>query len=158
MPRARFVLALAAAALVAAGPRPAAACSCTNELTLQQEFDGAWVVFSGRVLEINADPFGTLAVRMDPIQRWKGSLAPGQIVVTPVNEAVCGFPFVVGEEYLVFGLYYAYGITYTPTPYTHLCSKSGLLADNPYLAQLPPPLLPTPAARPTWGALKIGYR
>lgn len=145
-------------ALLLAVPVAAAACSCTNELTLQQEFDGAWLVFSGRVLEIQADPFGTLAVQLEPIQRWKGPLQYVQLVVTPVDEAVCGFPFVVGEEYLVFTTMSYYGITYTPTPFTHLCARTSPLAGNPYLADMPPPLVTTPAAPATWGRLKTIYR
>jgi len=144
--------------LLALATPPAAACTCTEPPPLQQEFDAAWLVFSGRVLEIQEDPFGTLAVSLDPIDRWKGPLSPGQLVVTPLNGGVCGFTFEVGQEYLVFAFYYPYGVTMTPTPFTHLCSRTSLLAGNPYVASLPPPLVPTPAARPTWGALKIGYR
>lgn len=146
------------AALLLAAPVAATACSCTNELTLQQEFDAAWVVFSGRVLQVQPDPFGTLAVYLEPIQRWKGPLEYVQLVVTPLDEAVCGFPFVVGGEYLVFGNLSYYGITYTPAPFTHLCARTSPLAGNPYLAEMPPPLVTTPAARASWGRLKTIYR
>lgn len=146
------------AALLLGAPVHATACSCTNQLTLQQEFDGAWLVFSGRVTSIQPDPFGTLAVFFEPLQRWKGPLGFQQLVVTPLDTGVCGFPFEVGEEYLVFATMTYYGITLTPAPFTHLCSRTSLLAGNIYLPDLPPPLVTTPAARPTWGALKTIHR
>lgn len=146
------------AALLLGAPALASACSCTNQLTLQQEFDYAWLVFSGRVTGIQPDPFGTLVVTFEPLQRWKGPLDFAQIVVTPPNSAACGFPFEPGQEYLVFATMAYYGLTYTPTPFTHLCSRTAPLADNPYLPEMPPPLLTTTAARPTWGALKTIHR
>jgi hypothetical protein len=51
-----------------------------------------------------------------------------------------------------------YGITLTPTPFTHLCSRTSLLAGNPYVPDLPAPLVTTPASRPSWGTLKVRYR
>lgn len=151
-----------AAALLAAGlaatPLAAMACSCTNNLTVQQEFDNAWKVFSGRVLSVQADPFGTLLIEIAPIGRWKGSIDYVEHVVTPLSGAVCGFPFEVGQGYLVFAGVTGYGLTYTPTPFTHLCSRTSLLEGNEFLSQLPPPLLPTPTTRSAWGALKVRYR
>lgn len=146
------------AALLLGAPVVAVACSCTNELTLQQEFDSAWLVFSGRVTSIQPDPFGTLAVFFEPLQRWKGPLDFHQLVVTPLDTSACGFPFEVGQEYLVFANSYNYGITLTPAPFTHLCSRTSPLAGNPYIVALPPPLVTTPAARATWGTLKVRYR
>jgi hypothetical protein len=51
-----------------------------------------------------------------------------------------------------------YGLTLTPTPFTHLCARTGLLEGHPDLASLPPPLATTPAARASWGTLKLHYR
>ena len=152
----------AAGALLAAGliatPLSALACSCTNNLTLQEEFGYAWKVFSGRVLSVQTDPFGTLLVEIVPLVRWKGPVDYVEHVVTPLDETVCGFPFQVGVEYLVLAGVTGYGITYTPTPFTHLCSRTSLLEGNEYLAQLPPPLLPTPTKQSAWGTLKVRYR
>ena len=50
------------------------------------------------------------------------------------------------------------GMTYTPVPFTHLCSRSSPLEGKPYIAELPPPLLPVPTSRPAWGTLKVRYR
>lgn len=151
------VLLLALLAALLATPRSAAACSCTNNLTLQQEFDYASVVFSGRVLEIQPGFDNMLEVRFEPLQRWKGPLHSAQLVVTPLDTAACGFPFEVGEEYLVFTTGMFYGVA-SHAEFTHLCSRTSLLAGNPHLPGLPPPLATTPAARPSWGTLKIAYR
>lgn len=148
---------LLAASLVAA-PLPALACSCTNNLTTQQEFDYAHSVFSGRVLSVQPNAYGQLTVEFQPIDRWKGPLDYVPYVFTPLNSAVCGYEFVVGQEYLVFVTISYVGVTYTPVPFTHLCSRTSLLEGNPYLAELPPPLLPVPTSRSAWGALKVRYR
>lgn len=81
-------------------------------------------------------------------------------VVTALDVGACGFDFVVGESYLIFGRYHAYGVTLTPTPWADLCQRTAPLADNPYLAGLPAPLATTGAPRRSWGSLKsvAGYR
>lgn len=149
---------LLALALVASSPGAIRACTCTEPPTLQQEFDGAWKVFSGRVVAIQPELDGLVAVIFEPYERWKGTLDYFVKVVTPEHEGVCGYPFAIGGEYLVFGQYHLVGITYTPTAFTHLCSRTSALEGNPYLAQLPPPLLPTPATARSWGTLKVRYR
>jgi hypothetical protein len=155
----RNALSLVVAAALA--PGTALACSCTNELTLQQEFDYARTVFSGRVLsvgpsvEVNAPPVQAL---IQPLQRWKGPLDFVQVVYTNLDEGSCGFPFVVGQDYLIFGTLTYVGITYSPALFTHSCSKSGALEGNPFVPQLPPALLPTPARNATWGTVKHFYR
>jgi hypothetical protein len=146
------------AACLVASPLPASACSCTNNLTTQQEFDYAYAVFSGRELSIQPNAYGQLAVEFQPIERWKGPIDYVQFVATPPNPAVCGYNFVVGQEYLVFVTITYVGITYTPEAFTHLCSRTSPLEGNPYLGELPPPLLPVPVSRPAWGTLKVRYR
>lgn len=157
MRRASLFVVLLAAVLASSIPRLAAACSCTNNLTLQQEFDYASVVFSGRVLAIEPDPFGTLVVVLAPLQRWKGPLWSPQRIVTGVDPGVCGFPFTVGEDYLVFANGGSYGVA-GHAEFTHLCSRTILLADCTYLSQLPPPLATTPAVRSSWCSIKLFYR
>jgi hypothetical protein len=152
-PASRWLAPLLTALLLLA-PASALACSCTNNLTLEQEFGYAAGVFSGRVIAINPVPDdpNTVLVTLDPITRWKGPLEGPQVVATPANEAICGFPFLVGEEYLVFWT------SYQHVPYTHLCSRTSLLANNSDVPQLPTPQLPVPAAARSWGALKTIYR
>ena len=156
-PRVYFAVALACVVCIA--PRAARACSCTNDLTLQQEFDLSTGVFSGRVLSVapSYEP-GLNWVVFQPITRWKGSLSDPFVVLTPDNGAICGYPFAAGGEYLVFyGIRY-FGITYTPTPFTHLCSRTSPLAGNTYVPLLPPPVLPVPIHHRSWGELKVIYR
>ena len=149
--------ALLAASLVAS-PLPASACSCTNNLTTMEEFGYARTVFSGRVLSVEPNAYGQLTVEFQPIDRWKGPLEYVPYVFTPENDGVCGYHFEVGQEYLVFVTVTYVGITYTPVPFTHLCSRTSPLEGNPYVAELPPPLLPVPATRSAWGTLKVRYR
>lgn len=151
-------LAVLLAAGLVASPLPAFACSCTNNLTTQQEFDYAYSVFSGRVLSVQPNAYGSLVVEFQPIDRWKGPLEYVPYVFTPPNSAVCGYDFVVGQEYLVFVTITYVGVTYTPAWFTHLCSRTSPLDGNPYLSELPPPILPVPAARSAWGSLKVRYR
>jgi hypothetical protein len=146
------------AACLAASPLSASACSCTNNLTTQQEFDYAYAVFSGRVLSVQPNAYGQLTVVFQSIDRWKGPLDYESYVFTPPDASVCGYHFVVGQEYLVFVTISYVGITYTPVWFTHLCSRTSPLEGNPYIAELPPPLLPVPTTRSAWGTLKVRYR
>lgn len=143
---------------LAAAPRAAGACSCTSTPTLQEEFDGAWKVFSGRVVSIQPELDDLVAVVFEPHERWKGTLDHLEKVVTPDFDGACRYPFVVGGEYLVFGQYRLVGITYTPRAFTHSCSRTSPLYGNPYVPLLPPPVLPTPAVARSWGTLKVRYR
>jgi|SRR5262245_47313500 len=155
----RFAVSLVVAAALV--PGAALACSCTNELTLEEEFNYSWTVFSGRVLavepstEVNAPP---VAVYLQPLERWKGPLADPQLVYTNLSEASCAFPFEVGQEYLVFSTLIYVGLTYSPAQFTHLCAKTSPLEGNVFVPQLPAPVVPTPARQATWGSVKLHYR
>ena len=138
-------------------PGTASACSCTNNLTLQQEFDFAAAVFSARVVQV--EPYGDglhVFVWLEPIARWKGGISSPLLVFTPANEGICGFPFVVDGEYLVFAT--SGTLDGAPIFFTHLCARTSPLEDNPHVPLLGPPLVPTGAAAPTWGAIKALYR
>ena len=155
----RWLTAAALAVFAACGPHLARACSCTNNLTLQQEFDYAAGVFSGTVLGIEHSPTSPyLFVTLRPIARWKGGLTDPFVLVTPEDPGACGFPFEVGVDYLVFYSFTCYSTPCTSLPFTHLCTRNSLLEDNPYVSLLPPPELPVPARHVTWGALKGHYR
>jgi hypothetical protein len=155
----RIAVSLVVAATLA--PGTVSACTCTNELTLLEEFDQSWTVFTGRVLavqpatEVNAPG---LAVFFEPLERWKGPLGDPQLVYTEADAGSCGFPFEVGQDYLVFTTLIYVGITFSPAHFTHLCARSSPLDGNPYVSQLPAPQLPTPARHATWGSLKLHYR
>ena len=153
-PRLFAVPAIAALAILAS-PLPVSACSCTNQLTLEQEFGYAAAVFSGRVISITPEPDGLHVLAMlEPIARWKGGIGATVPVYTPSNGGACGFPFEVDGEYLVFG-----SASDPSGPFfTHLCAKSSPLEGNVYVPLLGPPLIPTGTRSPSWGALKRFYR
>ena len=160
MPRVpRFLPAIVIVAIVAFAPAAVRACSCSNQLTLEEEFANAVGVFSGTVLAIDASYLSNRSfVTFRPIARWKGGLGDPMVVATPDSPVICGYPFVVGQDYVVFYSITYIGVTYTPVAFAHLCSRTSALADNPYVPQLPPPLLPTPVRNATWGSLKTHYR
>jgi hypothetical protein len=155
----RFVTSLFAllASVAVLTPGSVSACSCTNNLTLQEEVGYATSVFSGRVLSVQSagDGYNIIAT-LEPIARWKGPVGASVAVVTPDNHGTCGFEFAVGVEYLVIASQTLF--EGNMMPFTHLCSRTGLLENNPFVPQLGPPLLPTDAAPMTWGAIKTIYR
>jgi len=154
--RASIAAASVAAALLFASSN-VLACSCTNEKTLLEEFNAAAVVFGGTVTDIQPAGDGVNEiVTFTPTVRWKGGLDAAQNVLDALNEGICGFPFQLGQSYLVF----AFNTTFNghPAIFTHLCSRDSFLDGNADVGNLPPPELPVPARAHTWGALKAIYR
>ena len=147
---------LLAAAVLLAPPR-ALACSCTNNHTVMEEYDAASTLFAGTVTNIQPAGDGlNYMVTLNPTIRWKGGLDSPAQVLTGLNDGVCGFHFVVGEDYLVF----AFNTLFNGQPalFTHSCSMDGLLAGNTIVPQLPPPVQPVPTLGRSWGTLKTLYR
>ncbi|NOT33633.1 MAG: hypothetical protein HOP12_05610 [Candidatus Eisenbacteria bacterium] len=153
----RVSIAVAILGVFAVARIPAAhACSCTNERTVLEEFAIAHYVFGGTVTSVQptSDSFNVIAT-FTPTIRWKGGLNSVVNVYTPRDESTCGFPFEVGESYLVFAFNsFASGQTGI---WTHACSRNRPLADYPGLG-LPPPEQPVPTVASTWGAVKTIYR
>lgn len=85
-------------------------CSCRPPPPPREALAHADAVFAGRVVAVvehsgedPGHPGGPhLAVRIVPSARWKGAAADTVTVRTADNSAACGFPFQVGEEYLVY--------------------------------------------------------
>ena len=116
----RIVRRLAAVLIVAGGvvslPRIAEACSCAVSGPPCEAAWAANAVFAGRVVEItrNDDPKPTdplkmlewshrrLSVRLAVAEKFRGVDAADAIVATSDSGASCGYPFVVGREYLVY--------------------------------------------------------
>lgn len=108
-----LVCALAAVAIPAA-PRPAEACSCYHsnvQCGAAGDFWKTQAVFVGRVLSIeNLAPrslprfFGRRKVRVRVVEGFRGTAAgqPDVSVLTGSGGGDCGYPFRVGEEYLVY--------------------------------------------------------
>ena len=99
------ILALAAAAMVAAAPERAHACSCMI-IEQPQAFEQSVSIFEGHVtsVEAPADPHGAGEVRvvLDVVRTWKGADAEQIEVVTASNSAACGYNFEQGKSYLVY--------------------------------------------------------
>ena len=82
-------------------------------------------VFTGRVLEIN-EPSDTnfLLVKIRVESNWKGEERAEIVIVTGKGDGDCGFPFKVGESYLI----YAYQIRNGHLS-TNICQRTALLHD-----------------------------
>lgn len=100
----------------------ASACSCLPERSVEEEFQEVDLVFLGTVLELTRGSEATVpqvAVRFEVIRGFKGVRESRLTVVTPRDEAACGFPFREGKTYLV----YAHRRETGP-PTTTLCSRT----------------------------------
>lgn len=93
----RFVLVVAILT-----PAAARACSCAPTGTPQQELAQSTEVFRGRVLQIEERETFDLAI-FAATTVWKGSPDPLRVAETGSSSTLCGFPFVVGQEYVVYG-------------------------------------------------------
>jgi hypothetical protein len=156
----RMLRALLATGLLMLLPRAALPCSCSPPDPAQARvaLGRAAVVVLGRVTRIRAGPYaGPVEVTLEVRSRWKGADSPSQVVATSsLGSGDCGFPFSVGESYLVFG----YPAAARP-PDVGMCDFTMPLADAaPVLAHLPVPSAPSrrlPALpelpRPAGGAL-----
>lgn len=99
----------------------ARACSCAPPPPPLVALDQALAVFSGKVTRISAN---RSLVWLEVHRAWKGVKEPEMLVSTASHEAACGFPFRIGEHYLV----YATGQN-GPMLRTGLCSRTKRLAE-----------------------------
>jgi len=140
-----------ALALVFIATPKAKSCSCTDWPTFDEAFTGSTSIFRGVVASIDpvgSDPSDDVLVHFTVSAWWRGFPRPEVALITPATGASCGYPFVVGSDYLV----YALG---TPVlPWTHLCWRTHLAwAEDPDLVSLGPPL-PVAVVSETWGRIK----
>jgi hypothetical protein len=103
---------------------PVAACSCLPPPPPADAFVSATAVFHGRVAQVEPAPegrdsfMGSILVRFQVDQSWKG---PGTAEIqlrTARDSAACGYSFQPGADYLV----YASGDSGSLT--TNLCSRT----------------------------------
>jgi hypothetical protein len=88
----------------------ALACSCDlpiPKLSLKQQVKKAWkssnAVFSGKVLEITKQPQNFyVSVRLLVVDLWEGNLPKEVTITTGLGNGDCGYPFEVGESYLIY--------------------------------------------------------
>jgi len=97
-------------------PITAHACSCAESESFEEALANADAVFSGEVTEIQNED-----VSFDTGLVWKGPLFEEYIVTTAEDESTCGYPFKVGEWYLV----YAFEVDGVYS--TNICSRTSLL-------------------------------
>ena len=113
------------------------ACKCDFP-TVEEDFKSSDVVFSGKVLRIDQiederrikwgeqDFLSTVEVELDLNRVWKGTDETRKTVLTALHEPSCGYPFVVGNRYVVFAN--ARKIEKDEKDvevlYTHLCSAN----------------------------------
>ena len=96
-------------------------CSCL-EITPEQAFEDADIVFSGLVRDIALGDSGTyFEATIDVDDLWKGEVSDEITVLTEIDSAACGFSFDIGYEYLVYAYSYDWGI------YTNICTRTNLL-------------------------------
>jgi hypothetical protein len=92
---------------VALGYAPrASACSCMK-LTPQEGFTSSTAVFTGEVTDIRKNestPFGGREVTLRVKKLWKGDPRKTIEVHTAGSSAACGYPFKIGETYLVYAV------------------------------------------------------
>jgi hypothetical protein len=159
----RAVLAFALAAFGAAAfvhpLKPAYACSCVPARPPAEARDEAQAVFSGTVRVVQPNAAGVL-VTFDVNQLWKGPEGAELTLSTSGNSASCGFEFVPGEQYLV------YGFAQDGELSTNLCTRTAPLANagadlaalgegNPVSVAEPVPA-PATEAGVAWAPLVLG--
>lgn len=113
------------ALLAVAGP--AAACTCDPLLPPDEAFAAADGVFEARVDFVRVQQFEIIADLI--VERsWKGVRTARVSVRTASETAACGFPFVIGETYLI----YAVNLASVGEPLswrTTLCNRTRDIAD-----------------------------
>lgn len=122
------------------------ACSCMMPAPPLEAMANSDAVFAGKVVRIDGQE-GAMISSADPIKVvfevsrvWKGEQNAAISLATARDSASCGFPFMVGEEYLVYANSSETGLT------TGLCSRTMQLsaaADD--LAALGEGVVPPPA-------------
>ena len=109
------------------------ACKCAQPGTPSEELEESSAVFAGRVVSVrhsydpdaaSATPEDYTTVGFEVSAVWKGAVHEDMRITTPPTGGSCGFAFVEGEEYIVYG----YDSPYAEGGYTAgICSRTALL-------------------------------
>ena len=109
------------------------ACKCAVPGTPSEELENSSAVFVGRVVSIHhsfdpnassVTPDDRTTVEFEVSAVWKGTVHEGMYITTPPPLGSCGFTFVAGEEYIVYGHDGKYGEGgYTVS----ICSRTALI-------------------------------
>lgn len=136
---------------------PATSCTCTHIPTLEEAVQQSDAIFTGVVLEIEpgGEQYpGNVFIVMRSGSWWKGDVVETVRLLTGEGGAVCGYPFQVGKEYLVYA-----GLPSSQEYlWTSLCSRThGTSPNDPDIAALGPPIAVATLAR-SWGSVRAAYR
>ena len=110
-------------------------CDCAPPPYPEEAYEMADVVFSGEVTNVILDWNNLIKeVSIDVYDVWKGSIGSQIIILTGIDDGICGYNFQVNEEYLIYGNYSGDYI------WTNICTRTNLLdyasEDLDYLNQL----------------------
>lgn len=87
-------------------PSITSACSCADLPSVEDEFERSKAVFSGKVMDIkekrSLTGYTTNAVLFEVTNTWKGVEQSQIILTTGQGDGDCGYPFIKGQEYLVY--------------------------------------------------------
>ncbi len=101
-----------------ANPGQAYACKCAEPSSPSEELEKSAAVFAGRVVSVrhsydpdavSHSPEDRTTVRFEVSTVWKGAVNESMYVTTPPTGGSCGFTFIEGEEYIVYGRDSSYG-------------------------------------------------
>ena len=109
------------------------ACKCAQPGTPSEELEKFSAVFAGRAVSIqhsydpkaaSVSPEDRTTVGFEVSAVWKGTVHEDMYITTPPTGGSCGFTFVEGEEYIVYG----HDSNYADGGYTvGICSRTALL-------------------------------
>ena len=98
-------------------PDIAAPCTCRG-VEIPEAVESADAVFAGFVAQLDTIGSGTVTVTISVYSVWKGLESESLVVETFMT--TCGYPFVLGEEYLVYAIYPLEGREL----YTNICKRT----------------------------------
>lgn len=124
MKRSNLILAIALSLLLGGSVR-AMACTCSIPSTVDSWL-GSSLIFVGTVAQMTPMTSGTLSgftiVAFEPAKFWKGEADSGSItLLNPSNDGLCGYHFILNEEYLVYAETSAGN---NGMPRTSICSRT----------------------------------
>ena len=103
---------------------PAAhACKCAQPASASAEAASAAAVFEAQVAKITAADPQTLLVELKVSRAWKGVNAEQVTVRTPAESPACGYPFQLGQSYLVYAQSGSEALS------VHHCSRTRAIED-----------------------------
>ncbi|KGP72767.1 hypothetical protein [Pontibacillus yanchengensis] len=82
-------------------PTTVKACSCVMPPSVDEEVEVSAAVFTGEVIDIEKKS-RSRKVTFEVSNTWKGVTKSEIVITTGLNSADCGFPFEVGESYLLY--------------------------------------------------------